>query len=113
MIKTDIEYKSESSIFGCCCYCNKKKKKGEPVDPDAIFWDLFVIPENSVFIRVFNKFILILKAVSSIAYFYFAIFRMHPDTDFKIPYYLYVSYGFESIFALDIILNFIKEFTPT
>jgi hypothetical protein len=38
---------------------------------------------------------------------------MHPETDFKEDYYLYISYVFESIFALDITLNFIKEFTPT
>jgi len=106
-------YKSETSIFGCCCNCNKKRKKGEAPDPEAIFWDLFVIPEDSLFIRIFNKFISFLKAISSICYFYFAIFRMHPETDFKVDYYLYVSYGIESFFALDIILNFIKEFTPT
>ena len=112
LIKTDVEYKSEKSVFGCCCYCNNKRRKIDVDLPEPIVWDMFVIYEDSLFIKVWNKFILFLKAISSISYFYFAIFRLHPEIDRHEESYQNFSYVYECFFALDIILTFCKEYTP-
>ena len=56
---------------------------------------------------------MVLKGGSSMLYLYYAIMRLHPMTNnFRYDYYIMSSYVIEGIFAFDMCLNFLKEYTP-
>ena len=105
-----IEEKEKGGI--CSCLGKKKKAEGDEKKKEKIFWDKFVISADSKFIRAFNVFIIALNIISSYIYVFFTAFRQRLDDEgFYIQFHIMI--GIESIFLLDMILKFFKEFTPS
>ena len=72
---------------------------------------------DNCFIRLFNHLIILLQIFISLAYMLLAAFRMEHDQqgeDYKIyeTRVNYVILGVESIFLLDLLLKFFKEYIP-
>jgi hypothetical protein len=49
---------------------------------------------------------------SGLAYLYFASFRLGHNEEAKYRQQNLLSYGFEFLFFIEMVLNFFKEFTP-
>ena len=71
-----------------------------------------MIPASNGFIIIWNSFIIILQVASGLAYLYFASFRLGHADEAKYYQQDALSYGFESLFLVEMLLNFFKEFTP-
>lgn len=90
---------------------NVKKKTEQKVKTqiERGFSDFIIISELNPLYHIFEVLITMLCLVSSYIYAYIAAFRLHQDMN-QTAYKL--SYIFETMFLIDLILNFFVEYQP-
>lgn len=74
--------------------------------------DVLIFSEKLKAWVIFDSFVTLICAISSYSYLFMAQSRNAVDDDAFDRMYYNLSFGYESVFLIHLILNFFKEYTP-